>query len=69
MRIDLFYFGVQLLGADGAAQWEECASDVVALACRLESALLEPGTKERHALVSRGMAAAAYDGAVARFGA
>ena len=41
VRIDLLDFGVELLGADMAAQREEDARDVVALAGRLEPALFE----------------------------
>src|ERR1700730_7197702 len=51
VRIDLLALSVEFLGTDMAVEREEDARDVIALAGRLEPALLQPRVKLRHPLL------------------
>src|ERR1700726_2711418 len=51
VRIDLLDLSVEFLGTDMAVEREEDARDVIALAGRLEPALLKPRVKLRHPLL------------------
>src|SRR5579885_93566 len=66
MRADLLDLGGHFFGADMAADFEEHARDIVALARGLEPALLEAGVKQRHPLLRADARPAVYDSASGR---
>ena len=66
MRADFLDLGVEFLGADVPPDSEKDPRDIVALAGRLESALLKTGVQGGHALFCVDMRLAANDRAASR---
>src|SRR5579872_1788250 len=66
VRIDLFHFGIQTFGADMLSEAEEDTRDIVALAGRFESAILQARMEEFHLMIGVDPGLAIDHGAVRR---